>query len=350
MAENGDQFSFEEFVAIHESQLVASGVPQHFWNHLYSKLMNEVFDAGDSMMMVVDSETCNWSVFATKDILFNDSNNIFLIDHAWTFRPNNARRALQEVPGLKERLIEAFNIKGALDELVSCSEYVGSESGDTKIEGSSKSNDADDSSASDDEESFKSDKIIEAILDKIWNYAQTYTVKIRKATVDDNDLPVWYIPDEFGLRIGHSKDPNFKVVPFFYVFQNIAYSLLFPLRNVADEEEVTRNYVDTKILLEHPEWYDILMIPWEPIDLSGNDVLHKPKSNSYYLGGREPDELPDEPQNAALIGSKPKNSVHKVYVTNRQLVDNLRQIKVELVDDPYEADIIWMNEHFHNFK
>ncbi len=47
--------------------------------------------------------------------------------------------------------------------------------------GSSKSNDADDSSALDDEESFKSDKIIDAILDKIWNYAQTYTVKIRKA-------------------------------------------------------------------------------------------------------------------------------------------------------------------------
>uniref|UniRef100_A0A914D6Q4 Tubulin--tyrosine ligase-like protein 12 SET-like domain-containing protein n=1 Tax=Acrobeloides nanus TaxID=290746 RepID=A0A914D6Q4_9BILA len=99
-----------------------------------ANLLQVVFDAGDSMMMVVDSETCNWSVFATKDILFNDSNNIFLIDHAWTFRPNNARRALQEVPGLKERLIEAFNIKGALDELVSCSEYVGSESGDTKIE------------------------------------------------------------------------------------------------------------------------------------------------------------------------------------------------------------------------
>lgn len=131
-------------------------------------------------------------------------------------------------------------------------------------------------------------------MEKIWDYAQTYTVKLRKATVEVDDLPVWYISDEFGLRIGHRKEANFKVVPFFYVFQNISYSLLFPLLDVAEKgnlndqpkqslEEITRNYVDTRILREHPEWYDVLMHPWKPVDLTAMSVLHKPKGTAYYL-------------------------------------------------------------------
>lgn len=40
----------------------------------------------------------------------------------------------------------------------------------------------------------------------------------------------------------------------------------------------------------------------------------------------------------------------KVFATHTQLTNNLKRIKVELVDDPYKADVVWMREHFHDFK
>jgi tubulin--tyrosine ligase-like protein 12 len=75
----------------------------------------KVFDAGDAFQIIVeqneDDEVQNFNVVALKDVSVDDPNNIFLVDHAWTFRLNNAREALQEVAGLKERLLESFGIK-----------------------------------------------------------------------------------------------------------------------------------------------------------------------------------------------------------------------------------------------
>jgi hypothetical protein len=63
-------------------------------------------------------------------------------------------------------------------------------------------------------------------------------------------LPVWYIMDEVGLAMTHdSEDPNFACVPFLHFSQNVddetvvtSYSLAWPLKNVAAEEMVKRNF------------------------------------------------------------------------------------------------------------
>lgn len=48
-------------------------------------------------------------------------------------------------------------------------------------------------------------------------------------------MPLWYMPDEFGVRIGHSNMPNCRMVPIFHTPENIAYDLLFPVQNVEAE-------------------------------------------------------------------------------------------------------------------
>lgn len=44
--------------------------------------------------------------------------------------------------------------------------------------------------------------------------------------------PKWYVMDEFGSRIRHSDTPNFRVVPFFYAGAGLAYSIMWPIKEV----------------------------------------------------------------------------------------------------------------------
>ena len=48
----------------------------------------------------------------------------------------------------------------------------------------------------------------------------------------EEKVPVWYIMDEFGSRIQHSDTPSFATAPFFYMPQQVAYTLLLPLRDL----------------------------------------------------------------------------------------------------------------------
>lgn len=43
---------------------------------------------------------------------------------------------------------------------------------------------------------------------------------------------MWYVMDEFGSRIQHADVPSFATAPFFYMPQHVAYTLLWPLRDL----------------------------------------------------------------------------------------------------------------------
>ena len=60
----------------------------------------------------------------------------------------------------------------------------------------------------------------------------------------EDRLPVWYVMDEFGCRIQHSDEPKARVVPFFYLNEQAAYSLLFPITDLDEGEEVSRDFVE----------------------------------------------------------------------------------------------------------
>lgn len=87
------------FLSIHRPQLQLSGVPQVFWNILSKKLNDEIFDAGNAFsLLFIDYEENlkeahepTWSVQSIKDINASDPTQMYLIDHAWTFRTHLAR-------------------------------------------------------------------------------------------------------------------------------------------------------------------------------------------------------------------------------------------------------------------
>lgn len=50
--------------------------------------------------------------------------------------------------------------------------------------------------------------------------------------------------DEFGSRIQHSDDPTVRLVPFFYMSEQAAYSIMFPVADLDEHDELTRDFVE----------------------------------------------------------------------------------------------------------
>lgn len=68
-----------------------------------------------------------------------------------------------------------------------------------------------------------------------WVWAGRRTDRARVCALPqtaEEKVPVWYIMDEFGSRIQHSDTPSFATAPFFYMPQQVAYTLLWPLRDL----------------------------------------------------------------------------------------------------------------------
>jgi tubulin--tyrosine ligase-like protein 12 len=112
MSENNDAGVYENFIALHEMQLRASGVPEQFWKSLNTKLSNQIFDAGEFFQLLLldygDEERGEkdavFTVVTLKNIKAADPNAIFLIDHALTYKTDILRTQLTENPSLLNRL------------------------------------------------------------------------------------------------------------------------------------------------------------------------------------------------------------------------------------------------------
>uniref|UniRef100_A0A0E0K9L5 Tubulin--tyrosine ligase-like protein 12 SET-like domain-containing protein n=1 Tax=Oryza punctata TaxID=4537 RepID=A0A0E0K9L5_ORYPU len=96
--------SYEDFARVHAYLLAASGIPTSLHQRLYRKLADEVFDGGEAFSV----EPCEGGrqrrlVLGAERTLGRES-DVFLVDHAWSFRLSDALNQLREVPGLAERM------------------------------------------------------------------------------------------------------------------------------------------------------------------------------------------------------------------------------------------------------
>lgn len=118
--------SFNMFLTTHKAQLQSYGVPQLFWKVLYKKLKNQIYDAGLAFQLIkVEYENREkhvtepiWKLIVSMEngISVQDPNNIYLIDHAWTYDVSSAQQNLIQVPGLLNRMCFLMGLNTETDE------------------------------------------------------------------------------------------------------------------------------------------------------------------------------------------------------------------------------------------
>ncbi|KAJ4767734.1 Tubulin-tyrosine ligase family protein [Rhynchospora pubera] len=94
---------FDEFVEVHAFLLAASGIPTHLHRRLFAKLASETFDGGEFFSVEPCEGGRQRRLLLSAESLSKES-DLFLVDHAWSFRLPDALKQLREVPGLAERM------------------------------------------------------------------------------------------------------------------------------------------------------------------------------------------------------------------------------------------------------
>lgn len=307
---------YNEFVKQHGNQLVASGVPELFWKTLCRKLNHQTFDAGDAFsLLMIDygdeerrPEDPLWAVVVSKEDGIRASNplEIYMIDHAWTYRLNTARNQLRQVPALLNRM----------SIMMGCSDVENEE------------------------------ERIEKVMESMWRYCQMYALGGDNSAISIEDrMPIWYIMDELGSGINHSDSPNVRVVPFVHVPEGITYSLLFPIQDCDEGEQVTRDFVEGN--LPNSQERNALLLPWRSNDFTAIDFTQHEPESEYFLAGHIEESLPIANAPAPIVDT---TRPLKIFTTYSLVQQFLTDAAFEVVDNEADADVLWLTTHFKAYK
>ena len=303
---------FNAFLQIHQPQLESSGVPSIFWRTLFKKLQYQTFDCGLMFQLMKidyhndkkDSRDPVWRLFvlSKKGISARDPNNIFLIDHAWTYDVNSAKQNLSTMPNLLNRMCSLMGFHTDANK----------------------------------------DEKIDFVLNEMWRYNQFFSQST--GSIEDK-MPIWYIMDEVGSAINHSDHPDFRTVPFLYLPDNVTYTLLFPIENVDSKKEVTRDFVEGQT--NNKKNRKALLLPWVETSFIKEDFLQVEPDENYFLTGHIHESLPKIVDIKCREHDGTKLKVFSQYAcVNEYLNDSA----FEIVTNEHQADILWYTSHFKEYK
>ncbi|XP_055371780.1 tubulin--tyrosine ligase-like protein 12 [Condylostylus longicornis] len=303
---------YDIFEEQHKSQLLSCAIPEHFWRSLHKKLKAETFDAGLSFtLMVVDNNDVPvletdpvFALYVSKEegIYANDPNEIYLIDHAWTFRANQVRPQLEQMPNLVSRMCAFTGV------------------------------DVEDPNR------------MELLEKRIWKYCQSYSIQSEGVPIE-NQMPIWYIMDEVGSAVNHNDNPNFRIVPFIFLPTQTTYSLMFPIVDCQEGDRVRRNFIEN--ISEDEKIRKALLLPWKHTDFTSESFEQEEPKEEYFTTGHIPEILPKKFTEGPKLN---RDGPLKVYTEYEVVAENLNSSYFELVDDPNVADILWLTSHFKNYK
>lgn len=121
---------------------------------------------------------------------------------------------------------------------------------------------------------------------------------------------------------------------------------MFPIRDVAHEEFVTRKFVENSC----PNNSDrlALLLPWMYTSFSDTtDFKQNEPGAEYFESGHIEEPLPDL---TLLQEQFKKRTTYKVYSEYELINRKLSSEKFVVVDNEDEADILWYRSHFRDFK
>jgi tubulin--tyrosine ligase-like protein 12 len=119
---------FKQFEKTHSPQMEAIGFPLNLHMRLYQKLRNEDFDIGTKVKIIIDKD--NEKMMVTPTLRLDAEEDVYLIDHAWTFRYYEAYEMLKENKKLRYRMKNIMNYPDKID-ITKMQQAISPASGDT---------------------------------------------------------------------------------------------------------------------------------------------------------------------------------------------------------------------------
>jgi tubulin--tyrosine ligase-like protein 12 len=230
-----------------------------------------------------------------KDIKASDPDAIFLIDHQLTFKTDTLRKQLIENPSVVNRL----------------SMMIGLPTNDD----------------------------VDKVIENIWRFCNFYSLNAQQV---EDSLPLWYVNDELGSAVIHSEDGNFRIIPFIHLPDQVTYSLLFPIKDVSENDQVTRNYVENI----DEDLHQLLMLPWRDVDFTDESFEQSEPEKSYFLHGRIEESLPEASKAPIVDRNEPVKVFSDYEFVNKYLTDPA----FEIVSESEKAQILWFTKHFKGFN
>ncbi|KAF9106301.1 Tubulin--tyrosine ligase-like protein 12 [Mortierella sp. AM989] len=391
---------FKQFLQIHQYQLAS--IPENLWEPLFQKLGQDLFDAGEYLELHYGDPLDKYSLHVKKEGGLKKHGDIFLVDHAWTTKPETSRAQLLDNPQLVERLTSMMDIsvdeeeEAAEEEVGAASNEVVSNYPDMEVDESmvdlvaSQGNvtqerakvalqnekgdiiaalmsltlhpdhDAEglknlentiggqvkrDKEAKAEEK--KKQDIINKIMLEMWKYSQTYEYAVVDPSGQTKKESAWYIMDEVGSSIAHSDTPNCVCVPFIYVGRGtVSYSIIYPIEDIPKGEALTRDFVpaDIKDPITRKAYLQVY-----------NDGQDAAELIAVYESNKLEDNVVqpfDQPFVKTLTRPQPKalNRKLRLYTTTEWVATNCKLDNVELVDSEDQADLLWFTQDFKEFE
>ncbi|KAF9923079.1 Tubulin--tyrosine ligase-like protein 12 [Linnemannia zychae] len=394
---------YKQFLQIHQYQLAS--IPESLWEPLFQKLGQDLFDAGEYLELHYGDPFDKYSLHVKKEDGLKKHGDIFLVDHAWTTKPETARAQLLDNPQLVERLTSMMDIsldaddEEALDvepveeptdglvskhpdlevdpamiELVASQASVSpqrakialqNENGDLlaalmsltlhpdqdtealkNIENAIGSQVKRDKEAKAEEK--RKQETINKIMIEMWKYCQTYEYAVVDPSGQTKKESAWYIMDEVGSSMAHSDTPNCVCAPFIYVGRGtVSYSIIYPVEDIPKGGALTRDFVpaDIKDPLTRKAYLSIFNDCKDAAELIAVYESDKMEDNKV-----EPFEQPFTNTLARTLKTHAAGDRKlRLYTTTEWVATNCKLPNVELVDSEDQADMLWFSQDFKEF-